>query len=100
MLESELSRRSTIRVLFSGHCDAPSATGKTLAFMLPVVQQLLASPVSGKPVRALVLSPTRELASQIHGAAQQYGKLVAVPMCVTTPTRSYGMLPVVLASWP
>jgi ATP-dependent RNA helicase RhlE len=45
---------------------AQTGTGKTLAFVLPLVQTLLAEP--GKGVRAVVLSPTRELAIQIHEA--------------------------------
>jgi ATP-dependent RNA helicase RhlE len=45
---------------------AQTGTGKTLAFVLPLVQSLLAEPVKG--VRAVILSPTRELAIQIHEA--------------------------------
>src|SRR5450432_4172980 len=44
---------------------APTGTGKTLAFVLPVVERLLQEPNSTAP-RALVLTPTRELATQIH----------------------------------
>src|SRR3954454_4110065 len=47
---------------------AQTGTGKTLAFLLPIVDSLLKeSPVSSDKhaVRALVLSPTRELAIQI-----------------------------------
>lgn len=43
---------------------AQTGTGKTAAFMLPVVQQLLAR--SGSHVRALIIAPTRELAEQIN----------------------------------
>lgn len=43
---------------------AQTGTGKTAAFLLPVLDQLLARP--GKGARALILTPTRELASQIH----------------------------------
>jgi len=46
---------------------AQTGTGKTLAFVLPLVQSLLAEP-GPKGVRAVVLSPTRELAIQIHEA--------------------------------
>ena len=44
---------------------AQTGTGKTLAFVLPLIQNLLREP-SQKGIRALVLSPTRELAIQIH----------------------------------
>jgi ATP-dependent RNA helicase RhlE len=45
---------------------AQTGTGKTLAFVLPLVQSLLAEPRGAKGVRALILSPTRELAIQIN----------------------------------
>jgi len=46
-------------------CTAQTGTGKTLAFVVPLLQSLLAEP-GPKGVRAVVLSPTRELAIQIH----------------------------------
>ena len=52
---------------------AQTGTGKTLAFALPMVERLLAvqdKPGTGK-IRAVVLSPTRELAIQINEAIQQ-----------------------------
>jgi ATP-dependent RNA helicase RhlE len=44
---------------------AQTGTGKTLAFALPIVQSLIATNGNG-PVRAVILSPTRELAIQIN----------------------------------
>jgi ATP-dependent RNA helicase RhlE len=44
---------------------AQTGTGKTLAFVLPLVQTLIAERAV-KGVRAVILSPTRELAIQIH----------------------------------
>jgi ATP-dependent RNA helicase RhlE len=43
---------------------SPTGSGKTLAFAVPVMERLKASKGNGRP-RALVLAPTRELASQI-----------------------------------
>ncbi len=44
---------------------AQTGTGKTLAFLLPIIERLLRSPKS-RSVEALVLVPTRELAMQVH----------------------------------
>ncbi|HLL06326.1 MAG TPA: DEAD/DEAH box helicase, partial [Myxococcaceae bacterium] len=47
---------------------AQTGTGKTAAFTLPILQRLTEGrpppPARGRPIRALVLSPTRELAAQ------------------------------------
>jgi ATP-dependent RNA helicase RhlE len=55
---------------------AQTGTGKTAAFILPILQRLLANP--GRGVRALILAPTRELAEQIHQATRLYGKRTGV----------------------
>ena len=53
-------------------CDllgtAQTGTGKTAAFAIPILQHLAGNPVAGKrrPIRALVLTPTRELAMQVQ----------------------------------
>jgi len=54
---------------------AQTGTGKTAAFALPILQRLAAAPAdSPRPIRALVLTPTRELASQVHEAFRAYGR--------------------------
>jgi ATP-dependent RNA helicase RhlE len=55
---------------------AQTGTGKTAAFVLPILQQLDAR--ADRCPRALVLTPTRELAAQIADSARSYGKYVAV----------------------
>jgi ATP-dependent RNA helicase RhlE len=50
---------------------AQTGTGKTAAFVLPILQRLLTGP-RGR-VRALIIAPTRELAEQIHEAIGQLG---------------------------
>src|ERR1700683_3364786 len=47
---------------------AQTGTGKTLAFVLPILQRLSAEPSTEAGLRAVVLAPTRELAIQIHEA--------------------------------
>jgi ATP-dependent RNA helicase RhlE len=51
---------------------AQTGTGKTAAFILPILQKLAAPP--GRTPRVLVLTPTRELAAQIAESARSYGK--------------------------
>ncbi len=51
---------------------AQTGTGKTAAFVLPILDQLMKGPRG--VVRALILSPTRELAEQTHQAIKQLGK--------------------------
>ncbi|MEX1032962.1 MAG: DEAD/DEAH box helicase [Cellvibrionaceae bacterium] len=56
---------------------AQTGTGKTAGFTLPILQRLSQSaPPVGKhrPVRALILTPTRELASQVESSVRAYGK--------------------------
>ena len=55
---------------------AQTGTGKTAAFALPILQRLAADhrPPVRKSVRVLVLSPTRELASQIAESFRTYGR--------------------------
>lgn len=55
---------------------AQTGTGKTAAFALPVLQHLNQSDAKG--VRALILSPTRELAAQIGASFQAYGRFLRV----------------------
>ena len=53
---------------------AQTGTGKTAAFALPILAQMLARPEKRTPksVRALVLAPTRELAAQIDENIRAY----------------------------
>jgi ATP-dependent RNA helicase RhlE len=56
-----------------------TGTGKTAAFALPILQQLVEHKSQGAPhIRVLVLSPTRELASQIGDSFRAYGKFTAI----------------------
>ncbi len=57
---------------------AQTGTGKTAGFVLPMLQRLSseAAPRSGarKPIRGLILVPTRELAAQVDASIKAYGK--------------------------
>lgn len=51
---------------------AQTGTGKTAAFVLPLLQQFMNGP--RRKVRALILAPTRELAAQIHEEINSLGR--------------------------
>ncbi len=55
---------------------AQTGTGKTAGFVLPLLQRLSATPrpQGQRPVRALILTPTRELAAQVEESVRVYGK--------------------------
>lgn len=56
---------------------AQTGTGKTAGFTLPLLQRLMdtTKPHKGRrPLRCLVLTPTRELAAQVHESVQEYGR--------------------------
>ncbi len=58
---------------------AQTGTGKTAGFVLPMLQRLMAKPATrdakGRlPIRALILTPTRELAAQVEESVRVYGK--------------------------
>jgi len=56
---------------------AQTGTGKTAAFVLPILQRLAGSPASGR-VRTLIVAPTRELAAQIAERVSVYGKYLSL----------------------
>lgn len=63
-----------IPLMLEGHDvigQAQTGTGKTAAFMLPIIQTL---EKGQRSIQALVLTPTRELAMQVAKAASEYGK--------------------------
>ncbi len=71
---------------------AQTGTGKTAAFALPILQRLDADrrPAPRRGCRALVLSPTRELASQIADSFRTYGRLMGFTVAVVFGGVKYG----------
>jgi ATP-dependent RNA helicase RhlE len=71
-----------IPVVLSGSdllAGAQTGTGKTAGFTLPILHQLsnrsAKRPANGRsPIRALILTPTRELAAQVEESVREYGK--------------------------
>ena len=79
-----------IPFVLAGHdllAGAQTGTGKTAAFMLPILHKLSLAEAGrnkfgGKAIRALVLTPTRELAAQIQESAKDYGKYLSLQSTV------------------
>lgn len=67
-----------IPLVLDGHdvlATAQTGTGKTAAFVLPILQRLaFVGAARANQVRALILTPTRELAAQIHRSIDTYGQ--------------------------
>ncbi len=61
---------------------AQTGTGKTAGFALPVLQRLCSRRSGGRHVRALVLTPTRELAAQVSDSFRGYGRHVPLATAV------------------
>ncbi len=76
--ESTPIQRQAIPVILQGRdvlAGAQTGTGKTAGFTLPVLQRLHTRPNGGRrAIRALVLTPTRELAAQVGDSIQTYGR--------------------------
>jgi ATP-dependent RNA helicase RhlE len=66
-----------IPLILKGHDllgSAQTGTGKTASFILPILQQMsMISRAKNNRTRVLILTPTRELAAQVHESAVQYG---------------------------
>ena len=71
---------------------AQTGTGKTAAFMLPILDRLAKSPrpLLRKSCRMLVLSPTRELATQIADSFRAYGRHMRLSTAVVFGGTSVG----------
>jgi len=61
---------------------ATTGSGKTAAFMLPILERLLFKPKKTASTRVLVLVPTRELAIQVHAVSQSLSKYSTVQICL------------------
>ena len=62
---------------------AATGTGKTAAYMLPVLERLLYRPVSEAVTRVLVLVPTRELGVQVYQVTRQLAQFTTVEVALS-----------------
>ena len=84
-----------IPLLLAGHDllgIAQTGTGKTAAFALPILQHIMSNRIipAPKTVRCLVLSPTRELASQIADSFKAYSKGMGLQIATIYGGTKYG----------
>ncbi|MGI2257905.1 ATP-dependent RNA helicase SrmB [Shewanella sp. GXUN23E] len=78
--------------------SAPTGTGKTASFLLPALQHLIDFPRRHPgPARVLILTPTRELASQIHRYACHLATGLGLDIAIVTGGVPYGPQEEVLA---
>ena len=77
-LEPTPIQNQAIPVILSGRdliATAQTGTGKTASFVLPILEKFnQPRKLRGKRIRALILTPTRELAVQIEANISQYSK--------------------------
>ena len=77
-------QRQAIPVVLAGRdllASAQTGTGKTAGFTLPLLQRLTAKPSTARgrrPVRALILTPTRELAAQVGENVREYSQYLDI----------------------
>ncbi|KFZ38447.1 DEAD/DEAH box helicase [Shewanella mangrovi] len=78
-------QRAAIPEVLAGHdvmAGAQTGTGKTAAFALPLIQRQLVRVVAENAIRVLVLTPTRELAQQVHQSFVKYSEGLAIKAVV------------------
>ena len=78
---------AAIPVVLAGHdlmAAAQTGTGKTAAFSLPLLHKLASQPLreGRRPINALILTPTRELAAQVQENLRDYGKHLRISSTV------------------
>ncbi|XP_032364180.1 putative ATP-dependent RNA helicase DDX27 [Etheostoma spectabile] len=61
---------------------AATGTGKTAAFMLPVLERLVYKPRTTQVTRVLILVPTRELGIQVHSVGRQLAQFTSITTCL------------------
>lgn len=75
-------QKQAIPAILSGQdvlAAAQTGTGKTAGFTLPILQRLLKDNPKGQPeLQVLILTPTRELAAQVHESVRAYGRYTKI----------------------
>ncbi|XP_058098911.1 DEAD-box ATP-dependent RNA helicase 28 [Magnolia sinica] len=80
--------------------SAITGSGKTAAFTLPVLERLLFRPKRIHAIRVLVLTPTRELAVQVHSMIEKLAQFTDIRCCLVVGGLSTKMQEAALRSMP
>lgn len=80
--------------------SAITGSGKTAAFTLPVLERLLFRPKRVHAIRVLVLTPTRELAVQVHSMIEKLAQFTDIRCCLVVGGLSTKVQEVALRSMP
>ena len=77
---TDIQKKSIPEILQNKHllASAQTGTGKTAAFVLPILELLIQNSIKVKGPRALIVSPTRELANQITDSIRKYGRHINI----------------------
>ena len=80
-------QEAAIPVILEGKdilAGAATGTGKTAAFVLPLLQQLIDEPNRSQQAKILMMAPTRELAFQIQHVVKQLAKNINIEIAIIT----------------
>ncbi|ONM56327.1 ATP-dependent RNA helicase DRS1 [Zea mays] len=80
--------------------SAITGSGKTAAFSLPVLERLLFRPKRVPAIRVLILTPTRELAAQVHSMIEKLAQFTDIRCCLIVGGLSTKVQEVALRSMP
>ncbi len=83
-IPTPIQREAIPQILMGGDVTgiAQTGTGKTAAFVLPMIQRLSSGRARARMPRCLILCPTRELAAQVAENFEKYGKYLKLTMAL------------------
>ena len=88
-----IQTKSIPEIMLNKHvlASAQTGTGKTAAFVLPILDKLTKTRSEGRGPRVLIVSPTRELATQITDSIKKYSRYLRINSITITGGISYGL---------
>jgi len=88
-----IQTKSIPEIMLNKHilASAQTGTGKTAAFVLPILDKLTKNRSEGRGPRVLIVSPTRELATQITDSIKKYSRYLRINSITITGGISYGL---------